>query len=326
MEQNEKEHILSVLKDSIKKEINSLHYYRNKAADPKLPQSVKGLINRLADEESIHSRELVKELSAFSKYWNNYTENDIHNAEIPKKPKEIHFSLSNKLSGSAVCFPGKFLGGDNIITHSINDTKTLIILYDVMGHSMHTTEINAYVNTTIHKYIENAVNSKMEERLLTPKGLTNHINKKIYITYEDEGIFITLFICVIDTEKNKIAVTCAGNEPAVIKNKNTITSLTETQLITGIDPKRIYEESIIDFPVNSVIFIFSDGIVELKNKDKQMLGRNHIETCIEKMQYQNPYQALSHIFTYLHDFADNNSANDEISLIVIENTGTVQNA
>jgi Serine phosphatase RsbU, regulator of sigma subunit len=84
--------------------------------------------------------------------------------------------------------------------------------------------------------------------------------------------------------KKKCCFSSVGHEPPIILSKDgSFTNYTESGPPLGIMPKTKYIEHTISF-ADSSMYIFTDGITEIKNPDGKMLESEGFQNYIKKYQ------------------------------------------
>ncbi len=98
------------------------------------------------------------------------------------------------------------------------------------------------------------------------------------------GMFVTMLIGIYDSNKQELLLSSAGHEPPIILSEGGIfTNYTESGPPLGIMPQIKYKENIIPF-TNSSMYIFTDGITEIKNPKGEMLGSEGFQNYIKQYQ------------------------------------------
>ena len=101
--------------------------------------------------------------------------------------------------------------------------------------------------------------------------LLNLLNSEICETAA-RGMFVTMLIGIYDSNKKELLLSNAGHEPPLIHSKDgKFSNYTEAGPPLGIMSKIKYKESKLSFSESS-LYIFTDGITEIKNPNGEMLG------------------------------------------------------
>jgi len=98
------------------------------------------------------------------------------------------------------------------------------------------------------------------------------------------GMFVTMLVGVYDSQKKELLLASAGHEPPIIFSKDgSFTNYSEAGPPLGIMPNTKYTEHTIPFN-DSSMYIFTDGITEIKNPNGEMLGSEGFQSYIKQYQ------------------------------------------
>ena len=98
------------------------------------------------------------------------------------------------------------------------------------------------------------------------------------------GMFVTMLVGIYDSNKKELLLSSAGHEPPIIFSKDgSFTNFNEAGPPLGIMPNTKYTEHTIPF-VDSSMYIFTDGITEIKNPNGEMLGSEGFQNYIKQYQ------------------------------------------
>ncbi len=330
MGEEEKEQILKVLSGAVQRETGAFNFYSRKGEDQTLPRSVRGLLSRLAEEERRHRRLLLGEYMSVKKGWNEYEDHEKGKTisfSIPDELTLTPLDVSNDLESAAVSLPSRLVGGDNVLSFVLRgpggrESITVLLLYDVMGHSLETTEINGMAARIVGEYGEMSGSSHVEAEQMSPKRLVDLLNKNIYEAYGGEGMFLTMICVLFDLEKGSFTYTCAGHEPPfVVLDDGKAASLLNTQLIAGIDPEYPYREHEVPFGSGDLLCIFSDGVIEAKNGEGAYFGREGVKKILEENAGRSPREIIEAVLDGVGRFLGGRPLEDEVSIVVVQSKG-----
>ena len=113
--------------------------------------------------------------------------------------------------------------------------------------------------------------------------LLTQLNNEICETIS-RGMFVTMLIGIYDSNKKEMLLSSAGHEPPIILSQDgSFTNYNEAGPPLGIMPKTKYAEHTIPF-TDSSMYIFTDGITEIKNPNGDMLESEGFQNYIKKYQ------------------------------------------
>ena len=134
----------------------------------------------------------------------------------------------------------------------------------------------------------------LSKTIYSASALLELLNKEICETAA-RGMFVTMLIGIYDSEKKELLLANAGHEPLLIYSKDgNFSNYTEAGPPLGIMSKIKYKETILKFS-NSSMYIFTDGITEIKDPSGEMLGAEGFQNYIKKFQDRPSNERLRNI-------------------------------
>lgn len=201
------------------------------------------------------------------------------------------------------------VGGD-YYDYSIDKDGTLVLaLGDATGHGMKAGIMVAAAKSYFHTLVHETDSLSMLKRISS--GLRNMNMRLMYMG-------LILVRCC----KNEVEITIAGMPPVLhfSKKKNQVNQIVLKGLPLGSKTNYPYENEIIKVEKGDVLLLMSDGIIELFNENREMLGIEKVESII---QQSNGYSA-NDIINQLKQLADSWSKgalpHDDITLMALKVT------
>ena len=125
-------------------------------------------------------------------------------------------------------------------------------------------------------------------------GLLDILNTEICET-TSRGMFVTMLIGIYDRNKKELTLANAGHEPPLIySNDGNFSNFEEAGPPLGIAPKFKFKETKISFS-NSSMYIFTDGITEIRDAKGNMLEADGFKNYIKKYQQIPNHERLNKI-------------------------------
>jgi CheY-like chemotaxis protein len=205
------------------------------------------------------------------------------------------------------------------------DNKIIIAAADCTGHGVPGAFMSmlgtAFLNEIVTKIIENKhIHSLQANEILNQ--LRDYIIKSLHQTgalnESKDGIDIAL--CIIDSEKQKLQFAGAHNPLYIIKN-NEIKIIKGDRMPVSIHPNahKSFENHIVDFEENDIIYLFSDGYYDQIGgpKNRKYMSRNfqNLLLDIHKKPMEIQEQILDKTF---EDWKADNIQLDDILVIGIK--------
>ena len=145
--------------------------------------------------------------------------------------------------------------------------------------------------------------------------LLNILNSEICET-TSRGMFVTMLIGIYDSKKKELTLANAGHEPPLIyDNEGNFSNFEEAGPPLGIAPKFKFKETKINFS-NSSMYIFTDGITEIKDTKGNMLESDGFKDYIKKYQPIPNYERLNKIVEDI--IKSGRIQKDDLTIVVVD--------
>ena len=145
--------------------------------------------------------------------------------------------------------------------------------------------------------------------------LLNILNTEICET-TSRGMFVTMLIGIYDSNKKELTLSNAGHEPPLIYSKDgNFSNFEEAGPPLGIAPKFKFKETKINF-TNSSMYIFTDGITEIKDDKGNMLEADGFKNYIKKYQQIPNHERLNRIIEDI--IKSGRIQRDDLTIVVVD--------
>lgn len=151
--------------------------------------------------------------------------------------------------------------------------------------------------------------------IFSPAELISLLNNEICETIS-RGMFVTMLIGIYDSNQKTLTLSSAGHEPPLIldKEKN-FTTFEDSGPPLGVMAKFKFTETTIPFS-DSSIYIFTDGITEIKDPNGEVLGAEGFRDYIKKYQSTPNNQRLKKIIDDI--IGSGKIQKDDLTIVVID--------
>ena len=155
----------------------------------------------------------------------------------------------------------------------------------------------------------------LSKTMFSASELLDLLNKEICETAA-RGMFVTMLIGIYDSNKKELLLANAGHEPPLIYSKDgKFSNYNEAGPPLGIMPKIKYKETKIPFSKSSM-YVFTDGITEIKDPGGEMLGAEGFQNYIKKYQSTPNNERLKVI---IEDIVKSGKIQkDDLTIVVID--------
>lgn len=252
-------------------------------------------------EKSITLEEINKDLSSAKKlqdYFINMRILDHHSYPLPG------------IRQSFIYNPTQEIGGDFINLTRFSEHEYGGVIADVMGHG-----ITAALAAGAFK---SAYDLLVKDFGKEPARLLAELNRHFYDNIS--FLFASCHYAYIDMEKNLMKMARAGHYYPLFysKTENSLKSIKSSGLALGIVRNAEFETvNLIFHPADKILF-YTDGIVEVRNKEGIMYSEERLRSVLmERIRMQSP-EILKDIELDCEEYASGSRQEDDISLLLLE--------
>lgn len=227
---------------------------------------------------------------------------------------EHDFTEFNKLHDvhiTARMRPAKEVGGDFYDIFMIDDSHLCFLIADVSGKGVPAALFMSMAKTHIKNY------ATLGLPLAEVASRTNN-----QLCYKNEmGMFVTVFLCVLDLEKNEITFINGGhNRPFIQKGQGAFCMIeAKANLVFGMMENMTYKEQHIMLEKGDSLYLYTDGVTEAMNPKDELLGDAYLEMILNKHRdiSADVENFVEHMYDEVDTFADGAMQADDITMVYI---------
>ena len=216
------------------------------------------------------------------------------------KNKEENFPIAG------INIPAKIVSGDFYNFIDLGEGRYGFGVADVSGKG---------IKSSILMSKASSLYTCLSKTIFSPAELISLLNNEICETIS-RGMFVTMLIGVYDINQKTLTLSSAGHEPPLIldKEKN-FTTFEDSGPPLGVMAKFKFTETTIPFS-DSSIYIFTDGITEIKDPNGEVLGAEGFRDYIKKYQSTPNNQRLKKIIDDI--IGSGKIQKDDLTIVVID--------
>ena len=207
---------------------------------------------------------------------------------------------------AGINIPAKVVSGDFYNFSDLGDGKYGFGVADVSGKGIKSSLLMSKASSLYRC---------LSKTNFSASDLLFQLNNEICETIS-RGMFVTMLIGIYDSNRKELLLSSAGHEPPLILSADgKFSNFSEAGPPLGIMPKTKYPEHKLSFE-NSSMYIFTDGITEIKNPSGKMLGSEGFENYIKKYQSTPINERLK---TMIDDILNaGHVQKDDLTIVVID--------
>ncbi len=224
---------------------------------------------------------------------------------IPKNFSNIKYP---RVSG--LYLPIEDIGGDYFDCYNISDDLSGFLIADVTGHG-----IPAALVMAMSKMIFSIYSSRFEK----PAEFLQTVNTKMKSVLLD-GQYITCFYIVYNNTDKKIYYSNAGHTRALYfrADSDKIIALDTKGFFIGITDESDYQEKSMNVQPGDRVLIYTDGLSEIKNSQKEEFGEKRIASFIRQNNNLKGDDFCTSLYETIDKFSLVSERNDDLAFLNIE--------
>ncbi|HMB30757.1 MAG TPA: SpoIIE family protein phosphatase [Desulfohalobiaceae bacterium] len=225
---------------------------------------------------------------------------------LPKQPPQME-----GLDIDTFFKPVKQVGGDYYDFYQTDNYTSWFFIGDVSGKGISA----AILMATLRSMLKSEMRKSGDNPGYLLTGLNNLLCPDIY-----EGKFITFLAGELDIQRERIVFSNAGHLPMLIyrRQEDLVESFQAMEMPLGITDKLIYPSQIIYFKKGDILLLYTDGINEAKNVQKEEFGLDRLTQLLKEASRDHSQKIIQDILKAVRDFTGDIPQYDDLSLMVIK--------
>jgi sigma-B regulation protein RsbU (phosphoserine phosphatase) len=194
---------------------------------------------------------------------------------------------------SGVSIPATEVGGDFFNYFVLPDGSLALLVGDVSGKGVGAALLMANIQATLR--------AKLPLQASLP-SLVDTVDRDIAANTPLE-VYVTLFVGILDPTRLVLRYVNAGHNPQyVLRADGGIETLASTGLPVGLLPGRGYEERTLAVGSGDLLFLYTDGVVEVQNEADEMFGAERLQQLLRSHATAGVDDMLACVESGLRDF------------------------
>ncbi len=208
------------------------------------------------------------------------------------------------------------VGGDYYDFLLLDDNHLCLIIGDVSGKGASAAFYMAEMQGIFQSVSRLAAN---------PVEFLKHANAALAHSL-DKNVFISVIYGLLDLEKEEFTLSRAGHCPVAMINLNgEARYLRPNGLGLGLDRGELFEKTLeeerIALSPGDVFVLYTDGVVESRNKEGEEYGYDRLLEALKQNRHEDAYDIHDSLIHDLHTFLGEESYDDDMTLVVLKWNG-----
>ena len=206
--------------------------------------------------------------------------------------------------------PALEVGGDLFDVYT-RDGKLFFCIGDVSGKGVP----SAMLMSVAHSLFR-----ILSQKTDSPSKVLQSMNMEL-CRGNDSNMFITFFVGCLDLYSGELRFCSAGHDkPFVMVNKDIALLSGKSNLPLAVFPDTKFEEQSCTLVPGTLLLLYTDGLTEAKNVERNAFGRPRIQAFLERFasnEDQSLYNLVSSLSEETHNFAGMAPQSDDLTMLAI---------
>ena len=212
------------------------------------------------------------------------------------------------LNAHGVVIPAKEVGGD-LFDFSIRENQLFFCIGDVSGKGVPAALVMA-VTRSLFRSFTSYINS--------PAQIVSKMNSSLAGEGNDQNMFVTMFVGVLDLNSGNMRYCNAGhNAPVLLTDGQCSMVNCKANLPLGIMAEFEYEEQTAQLAVGNALFLYTDGLTEAENEQHDLFGEQRMLQAFKQLDAQAPAaDVISTMQEAVEDFVGDAMQSDDLTMFI----------
>ena len=228
--------------------------------------------------------------------------------KFPPFPDRTEFDIY------AIMDPAKEIGGDFYDFFFVDKSKLCFVIGDVSGKGVPAALFMAICKTVL----------KTEAmRGLSCREIMYHVNN-ILCPDNQLCMFVTLFCVILDLETGEMEFSNGGHNPPLVCSGKLCYDFIEVPkgFVVGAMENMKFENRTITMKPGDVIFLYTDGVTEAMNPQKQLFSESRLKETLHKLHEKDIKDLIHGLRDEIYSFAQGESQSDDITMMALKYKGS----
>lgn len=212
--------------------------------------------------------------------------------------------------------PAKEVGGDFYDFFKVDENHVALVIADVSGKGVPASLFMVVAKTLIKNHTKMGI---------SPSEVLTKVNNQL-LEGNSEGMFVTVWMAVIDIRTGKGVVANAGHEHPVLRHKNGEYELVKYRhsMAVAMMPDAQIKEHEIELQFGDRIFVYTDGLPESRSDAGEFFGMDRMIESLNKTlktPETSGKELLESVTNDMNDFVHGAEQFDDVTMLVFDYFG-----
>ena len=205
--------------------------------------------------------------------------------------------------------PAREVGGD-LYSYLILGDMLYFCIGDVSGKGVPASLFMAQATRLFHALASQGMN---------PAEICTIMNNELSGEDNEQGMFVTMFICRLNMKLHLLEYCNAGHNPPVLGNDDGQFSFLdmEPNAPIGLWPELEYVGESIEFFKDRLLFLYTDGLNEAEDNEQNQFGDERLLDILRQTQLDSPKQVIETMTQEVEHHRNGAEPNDDLTMLCL---------
>lgn len=209
--------------------------------------------------------------------------------------------------------PAKEVGGDFYDFFLVDDSHLAVVIGDVSGKGVPAALFMVIAKTLIKNHAQFGSE---------PADIFTIVNNQL-CEGNEAGLFVTAWLGVLNIRSGQLTYVNAGHNPPLLRRRDQSFEYLKVPagfVLAGLEDIR-YTQLSITLSGGDKLFLYTDGVTEAENKEKEPYGVERLREALNGMQEKTAQELVAGVRRSVADFAGEAEQFDDITMLAVTYTG-----
>ena len=209
--------------------------------------------------------------------------------------------------------PAKNIGGDLYDYIELDNNRTLMVIADVSGKGMPASIMMVVILILIRQY------ARLD---LSPAEILEKANETLS-EKNPAMLFVTAFVGIYDRRTKTFTYANAGHNLPYIIGDELKNVENNAGTVLGLFQDEKYENSTVQLKTGDTIFMYTDGVTEVINDNKEFFGVDRLESVLEQFTTASSANIVEEVYQSVKDFSGDAEQFDDLTILSLTVKDTI---
>ena len=154
---------------------------------------------------------------------------------------------------------------------------------------------------------------------MMPAEIATRMNAALSGEDNEHGMFVTMFIGLVNMATGHLAFCNAGHNPPVLKDGSDISFIEMLpNAPIGLWPGLEFKGEEIDTVKGKSLFIYTDGLNEAENRQQEQFGDDRLLDILSNTRFDSARHVIDHLKEEVDKYRDGAEPNDDLTMICLK--------